>query len=146
MDFNGYLLDANPATIRSLGYDKAELPNLNNAREAMPAGGTITVRARNVSYGKEELVSGIRIGAGEYIEISIEDQGGGIPEEHLAEIFDPYFSTKQMGIHKGQGLGLTVAYSVVRKHMGYICAKSRVPFGSTFGILLPAAGQPPKAD
>ncbi len=76
---------------------------MNNAREAMPAGGTITVRARNVSYGKEELVSGIRTGTGKYIEISIEDQGVGIPEEHLTEIFDPYFSTKKMGIHKGQG-------------------------------------------
>jgi signal transduction histidine kinase len=76
--------------------------------------------------------------AGKYVKISIQDQGVGIQEEHLSMIFDPYFSTKEMGSQKGMGLGLATTYSIIKRHDGYIAADSKVGVGSTFHIYLPA--------
>ncbi len=99
-----------------------------NADQAMPEGGALRIRAENVTEDTE--------GAGErYVVIEIADQGVGIPAGHLARIFEPYFTTKQ----KGSGLGLAVAYSVVKQHGGYIEAESRLGEGTTFRLYLPAA-------
>jgi PAS domain S-box-containing protein len=75
---------------------------------------------------------------GRYIKITIEDQGIGIPEENLLKIFDPYFSTKEMGAQKGMGLGLTLSRSVIEKHDGMITVESKPGMGSVFRIYLPA--------
>ncbi len=104
---------------------------LINARQAMPTGGTITIRAQNVILGEK---SSLPLKAGRYIKIEITDQGVGILPEHLSRIFDPYFSTKQ----EGRGLGLTVCFSVIRRHQGHMLAHSKVGQGSTFTIYLPA--------
>jgi len=105
-----------------------------NAAEAMPAGGTVTIRAENerVSQGRDAEVP---LSPGRYVTISVQDRGVGIPEEHLAKIFDPFFSTKR----KGSGLGLAVVHSVVRKHGGHVAVSSRPGEGSTFTLRLPAA-------
>ena len=73
------------------------------------------------------------------LKISIKDQGKGIPEEHLGRIFDPYFSTKERGVQKGMGMGLTTAYAVVEKHGGHIVVNSTTGVGTTVTIYLPAA-------
>ena len=102
-----------------------------NADEAMPAGGTVTVRARTTSVAEHEYPD---LAAGTYVRIDITDTGTGIPASDLRRVFDPFFSTKR----RGSGLGLATAYSVVRKHDGYIEATSTPGVGTTFSLLLPA--------
>jgi two-component system, cell cycle sensor histidine kinase and response regulator CckA len=109
-----------------------------NAEEAMEQGGTIEVSARN-----ERLVTGsmITLKAGKYLHLSIKDHGKGIPEELLPRVFDPYFSTKKRGSRKGMGLGLTMAYAIVKRHRGDISLESEVGVGTTLQIYLPALGE-----
>ncbi len=105
-----------------------------NAVQAMPEGGTITVRAENVAPGAKP---GLPSPGSHYVKVSIQDQGPGIPPEHLSRIFDPFFTTK----HKGRGLGLATAYSVVRKHEGLIEVESKLEQGATFHVYLPTSAQ-----
>jgi signal transduction histidine kinase/CheY-like chemotaxis protein len=107
-----------------------------NAREAMPQGGMVYVRAENAVLRAQELLS---LPPGEYVRVSITDQGTGIAKDVLPKIFDPYFSTKHRGDQKGMGLGLTICHAVVQKHGGAIAVKSEVGSGTTFDIYLPAA-------
>lgn len=102
-----------------------------NAKEAMPGGGTIRVRARNRRLAPGELST---VAAGDYVQIQIADEGAGIPEEILDKIFDPYFSTKA----HGSGLGLPTTYSIVRKHGGLITVRSEPGVGTSFDIFLAA--------
>ncbi len=101
-----------------------------NAVQAMPSGGTITVRAQNISFadGEHALLEG------DYIKITIKDQGVGIPKEVLPKIFDPFFTTKSMG----QGLGLATSYSIITRHNGIIEVESEPEKGTCFFIYLPA--------
>ncbi|MCE5335634.1 MAG: PAS domain S-box protein [Desulfobacteraceae bacterium] len=115
---------------------------VSNAREAMPKGGTIDVYASNV-----ELAAPVdNLAQGRYVRISFEDHGMGISPEHLPKIFDPYFSTKQRGVQKGMGLGLTVAYSIVKRHGGHIGLESRKGSGAIFHVYLPAYESKPEED
>jgi PAS domain S-box-containing protein len=107
-----------------------------NAREAMPAGGMVRVTAENQVFKGE---TGISLPDGNFVTVSIADQGGGIAEEILPKIFDPYFSTKQRGEQKGMGLGLTICQSIILKHGGMISVSSKAGIGTTFSIDLPAS-------
>ncbi|MGA2243978.1 MAG: ATP-binding protein [Verrucomicrobiota bacterium] len=107
-----------------------------NAREAMPQGGVLSAAAENVVLGDQDHPP---LSAGDYVRISISDQGGGIPKDVLPKIFDPYFSTKERGDRKGMGLGLTMCHSVVQKHEGTITVESTVGVGTSLSIYLPAA-------
>ena len=100
-----------------------------NAYQAMPEGGSIHIRAQNISLDKPVP----NLAAGRHIQISITDSGGGIPEEHIDRVFDPYFTTKD----KGSGLGLAVCYSIIKNHHGHIAVESMLGIGSTFHIYLP---------
>ncbi|MDX9856902.1 MAG: PAS domain S-box protein [candidate division Zixibacteria bacterium] len=104
-----------------------------NAVQAMPEGGTITVRACNRLIKPHSHPA---LGDGAYVEISVADEGLGIPERLLARIFDPYFTTKQTG----SGLGLASSYSIVKKHGGHIDVSSIQGTGTTFTVYLPACG------
>ncbi|MBN2080244.1 MAG: PAS domain S-box protein [Spirochaetes bacterium] len=109
-----------------------------NADQSMPAGGTITIRASNIENRERRAATdGTFMDPGRYIEIAVSDEGVGIPEEHLARIFDPYFTTKQ----KGSGLGLSVSYSIVRRHGGHILVEPGPETGATFKIYLPVREQ-----
>ncbi len=77
----------------------------------------------------------------EYVRIVIQDEGVGISEENLSKIFDPYFTTKDMGSQKGVGLGLAICYSIIKKHNGYILVDSIPNKGTTFQIYLPVYKQ-----
>jgi PAS domain S-box-containing protein len=103
-----------------------------NADQAMPDGGVATISARNKIVSEEH---GLPIKNGNYIIISISDNGVGIPEDNLKNIFDPFFTTKQ----RGNGLGLTSAYSIIRKHGGHIDVTSEVNVGTSFHIYIPAS-------
>ncbi len=109
-----------------------------NAVQAMPEGGTIGVTAENVITRAGSEASILPLPAGNYIKISIEDQGIGIPQKHLQKIFDPFFTTKQ----KGSGLGLATSYTIMHNHGGHISVTSKTGVGTTFHLYLPASTQP----
>lgn len=101
-----------------------------NAHQAMPQGGVIDVRGEHSTIGNED---GLPMPAGDYVRISVEDRGCGIPEEHLSKVFDPYFTTKE----QGSGLGLATSYSIIKKHDGLITVNSAQGRGTTFYVYLP---------
>jgi PAS domain S-box-containing protein len=105
-----------------------------NADQAMPNGGTLRVSCDNFSYDSDTTPAVPDLLPGDYIRIAIRDEGVGIPEECLKRIFDPYFTTKP----KGNGLGLATTYSIIKNHNGLICVDSKVHYGSTFTLYLPA--------
>ena len=106
-----------------------------NARESMQAGGTIYVTASNI-----KLADGVpTLVAGHYVKVSIADQGSGIPETDFDRIFDPYYSTKEMGNTRGTGLGLSICRSIIRKHGGEVTVESQMGVGTTMHLYLPAA-------
>jgi two-component system, cell cycle sensor histidine kinase and response regulator CckA len=108
-----------------------------NARDAMPEGGVISVRAENVVLGPRENPA---LSPGDYVRVSIADCGGGISKELLLKIFDPYFSTKQRGSQKGMGLGLAICHTVMQRHGGAIAVESEPGGkGTIFRLLLPAS-------
>lgn len=109
---------------------------IKNAKEAMPNGGELTAKTKRI---RAHNFKPLDLSTGEYVRISISDQGAGIKSSHLDRIFDPYFSTKQRGTQKGMGLGLSIAHSIIKKHRGNIAVKSAVGKGSTFYIYLPLA-------
>ena len=105
-----------------------------NAREAMPEGGTLFVVAAN----QESMPDGNFTKPGRYVAISIRDTGSGIAPDVLGRIFDPYFSTKEMGDQRGMGLGLSIANSIIEKHEGRIRAQAPQGEGAMFQVFLPA--------
>ncbi len=119
------------------GQMKQVISNLViNATEAMPQGGTIDVRAENVSLCEGDILN---LEEGKYIKISVRDEGAGIPQEDLEKIFDPYFSTKEMGAQKGMGLGLSICHSIIKRHGGHIGVASDEGIGTMFSLYFPAA-------
>ena len=134
----GYALeidkDLRPAEVDS-GQMAQVFQNLViNADQAMPDGGTITIRGRNVTLAPDNIYA---LTPGEYVELTINDQGLGIKADHLKKVFDPYFTTKQ----RGSGLGLAVAFSIIAKHDGHLTVDSKLGVGTTFTMLLPAAAR-----
>ncbi len=109
-----------------------------NAKEAMPEGGILNIKAENVVLSDKKTVPNLM--PGKYVKISFIDQGPGIPSHLLDRIFDPYFTTKP----KGSGLGLAIVYSIIQKHKGAITVSSVLGMGSTFVIYLPAKEKPLK--
>ena len=107
-----------------------------NAREAMPDGGKMRICAENMLL---DAVNKLFLKEGKYVKISIQDQGIGIPGEQLANIFDPYFSTKEIGTQKGMGMGLATVYAIIKNHDGHITVDSEVGVGTTVHIYLPAS-------
>jgi PAS domain S-box-containing protein len=121
-----WLVEADPGQIGQVFQNL-----IINAIQAMPAGGTIEIHAAN----HKQEAAGKPLLPGNYVKITIRDQGLGIPAEYLPKIFDPYFTTKQ----SGSGLGLATAYSIIKSHHGEISVKSTLGVGTTFHIYLPAS-------
>lgn len=103
---------------------------VQNSKEAMPEGGTVKVFCETLTL---EDRSDIPLPGGEYARITISDHGFGIKPEEIDRVFDPFFSSKDVG----KGLGLSAAYSIVRRHNGYITVSSEINKGTTFQIYLP---------
>ncbi|MET4311734.1 ATP-binding protein [Bradyrhizobium sp. RT4b] len=120
------------------GQLSAALLNLAiNARDAMLDGGKLTLTTRNVVFGVREAVAVGAGYAGDYVEIEIADTGTGIPQAILERIFDPFFSTKDVG--KGTGLGLSMVFGFVKQSGGGIKVTSEEGRGTIFTIYLPKA-------
>lgn len=109
---------------------------LINAWQAMPSGGQIHLETANVTLD-EASARAHEILPGAYVRVSVSDTGVGMDETIKARIFEPFFTTKELG--RGKGLGLAVAYGIVRGHMGFISACSEKGKGSIFNIYLPAS-------
>ncbi|HEX6280268.1 MAG TPA: PAS domain S-box protein [Pyrinomonadaceae bacterium] len=107
-----------------------------NARDAMPAGGVLTLIASNIEIDENYSVVNPLASPGNYIVISVEDTGQGIPRDVLDRIFDPFFTTKEVG--KGTGLGLSTAQTVVTAHKGFINVYTEAGKGARFSVYLPA--------
>jgi PAS domain S-box-containing protein len=107
-----------------------------NAKESMQHGGKIKIKARNYHASPKNRLD---LAEGDYVKISVSDDGPGIPQHYLEKIFDPYFSTKKRGTQKGMGLGLSITHSIIKKHHGNLAVVSELGKGTTFLILLPAA-------
>lgn len=105
---------------------------IQNADQSMPDGGVIFVNVENFTL--DSINPSLPLTFGNYIKISVTDQGSGIPDDILPKIFDPYFSTRS----NGSGLGLTTAYTIVQQHGGHIVVTSQLGVGTTFVIYLPA--------
>ncbi|MBZ9794530.1 cell cycle histidine kinase CckA [Mesorhizobium sp. ES1-4] len=106
-----------------------------NARDAMPAGGDLTVRTRNVTAEECKTFSYRELTAADYVAVEVEDSGSGIAPDVLKKIFEPFFTTKEVG--KGTGLGLSMVYGIIKQTGGFIFCDSELGKGSTFRIFLP---------
>ncbi|MEX2181022.1 MAG: PAS domain S-box protein [Gemmatimonadaceae bacterium] len=113
-----------------------------NARDAMPPGGTLTIRAQNLTVlptGDEPL----GIPAGDWVRVDVTDTGTGIDESLIGQIFEPFFTTK--GETGGTGLGLATVYGTVRQAGGHVRVRSQLGAGTTFSLLIPRAAAPSPA-
>jgi signal transduction histidine kinase/CheY-like chemotaxis protein len=106
-----------------------------NARDAMPAGGTLAIQARNVHFSETQVWQHSSLPSGSYVALTISDTGVGIDPDAQTRIFEPFFTTKAPG--KGTGLGLSMVYGVVKQSDGAITVESVLGRGTTFKIFLP---------
>ncbi len=106
-----------------------------NARDAMPGGGSVEIRTANVTLEEPVQRAHEMMRAGDYVLIEVADTGVGIAKEELPRIFEPFFSTKEVGA--GTGLGLSTVYGIVHQTEGYVFVDSAPGEGSTFSIYLP---------
>jgi PAS domain S-box-containing protein len=137
-----------PGNLPAIEFDEGQMRQVfhnlvQNAREAMPGGGTLRVSACALQVERNEVPG---LAAGSYLCLQFADRGTGIAQAHLSRIFDPYFSTKEMDTVKGRGLGLAVSFSIVRSHGGTIAADSRIGEGTTISVYLPETSRATEDD
>jgi two-component system cell cycle sensor histidine kinase/response regulator CckA len=120
--------------------DEAQLGNaiinlVVNARDAMPSGGTVTIKTANESVSQASALGTAIMPAGDYVRIEVADTGTGMSKEIQSKIFDPFFTTKPVG--QGTGLGLATVYGIVKQSGGFITVDSDPGHGTCFKIYLP---------
>ena len=135
-------------TVSRVRVDPGQLEQLlinlvSNARDAMPEGGTLTIKTRNRELDAEQCRRYQGGKPGYYFELTVTDTGHGMTPEVQAHIFEPFYTTKDVG--KGTGLGLAMVYGIVQQSGGHVAVKSIVGVGTTFEVLLPAVTVRPDA-
>jgi CheY-like chemotaxis protein len=108
-----------------------------NAVQAMPGGGTIWIKVETLNVPADITDTPAALSAGEYLKVSITDEGTGIPEQSINKIFDPFFTTKE----NGSGLGLAGSYSIIKNHHGDIQAESVMGKGTSLQFMIPTSTQ-----
>jgi two-component system cell cycle sensor histidine kinase/response regulator CckA len=164
LDLNGAVEDSWPMLQRLIGsnmeiqlalapgpkwvrVDRAQLVQvlLNlviNARDAMPGGGRILLRTTTLEVSPGHMFNRLKapVEAGAYAELAVTDSGQGIPPEHLPHIFEPFYTTKEVGV--GTGLGLATVEAIIGQSSGHILVDSVVGRGTTIRLLLPLSTEP----
>lgn len=132
----------NPVLVDAPRFETALLNLVVNARDAMPAGGTISIATMNADLAEGEVAG---LAAGRYVKVMVSDTGAGMTQEVMARAFEPFFTTKEVG--KGTGLGLSQVYGFMNQSGGAVEATSMVGEGTTISLYLPAtAGQAEDGD
>jgi len=140
IQFETNLTSALPATKADAGMVEQIIMNLAvNARDAMPAGGRLTISSQAVEVSEAEAQRHPNARAGNFVRLQVDDTGCGMDEPTLGKIFEPFFSTKEVG--KGTGLGLATVYGIVKQHDGWVEVASEVDKGTSFQIYFPALQQ-----
>jgi two-component system cell cycle sensor histidine kinase/response regulator CckA len=121
-------------------FDQVVMNLVVNARDAMAEGGRILVQTRVVHLREPLRRDNAVVPAGNYVTVAVKDEGHGIPAAKLPRIFEPFYTTKEVG--KGTGLGLSMAYGIIKQSGGYIFVDSVVDEGTTFTIYLPVYDEP----
>ena len=131
------LTDKNPTVMADINQMEQVLLNLaTNARDAMPDGGKLTILTEIIQMNEEfKKEHGYGV-SGKYVLLSVSDTGTGMEEEIKGKIYEPFFTTKELG--KGSGLGLAVTYGIVKQHSGFIDAETAPGKGTTFKVYIPA--------
>ncbi len=130
---NLWPLDADPGQLRQV-FQNITL----NARQAMPHGGHLSVKVENMRLNDPSALPSSSLIPGSYVQVSFEDQGNGIEDRQLPNIFDPYYTTKP----GASGLGLATAHSIIQQHHGHISVASKVGVGTIFTVSIPSAHFP----
>ena len=142
-------LSESPAVVSAdpIQVEQAIMNLAVNAKDAMPEGGKIVIETEKVKLDEQFCKTHLGARPGEYVLLSISDTGHGMDREILEHVFEPFYTTKDVG--KGTGLGLAMVYGIVKNHEGYILCYSEISTGTTFKIYLPAleqSGQRQKPD
>ena len=127
--------DLGPIRVDPTQFDQVILNLAVNARDAMPGGGTLTIRTTNLSLDEPVQRSMELVPAGDYVTLDVIDTGEGIRKEDISRIFEPFFSTKEVG--EGTGLGLSTVYGIVHQTGGHVFVDSAPGEGSAFTVCLP---------
>src|SRR5438034_2064030 len=130
-DEEGGVVEADPAAVKQI-----LLHLVTNARDAMPKGGTLHVEVRRARLGAEDRPLHAWVEPGSYVSVALSDTGVGMDARSLARVFEPFFTTKPVGV--GTGLGMSMAYGLVKQHRGYLHIYSEVGQGTTAKVYFPA--------
>ncbi|MDY7034059.1 MAG: PAS domain S-box protein [Thermodesulfobacteriota bacterium] len=130
--------------LKTINADPAQLGqvlmNLGvNARDAMPEGGRLYIQTENSTLDEEYCKTHLEVTPGDYVLVTISDTGNGMDKETIEHIFEPFYTTKEVG--QGTGLGLAIVYGIVKNHDGHIICYSELGVGTTFQIYLPVIEQ-----
>ncbi|MBI5570415.1 MAG: PAS domain S-box protein [Desulfomonile tiedjei] len=137
LNLSGHLaeIDADPSQIELVLMNLAV-----NARDAMPDGGKLSIGTRNVSLDDEYCRLHVGATPGDYVLLAVSDTGHGMDRNTQEHIFEPFYTTKELG--RGTGLGLAMVYGIVSQHHGHITCESQVGSGTTFSVHFPAVKGP----
>jgi CheY-like chemotaxis protein len=130
-DEEGGVVEADPAAVRQI-----LLHLVTNGRDAMPKGGTLHVEVRRARLGPSDRPLHAWVEPGSYVSAALSDTGVGMDAQTLARVFEPFFTTKPVGV--GTGLGMSMAYGLVKQHRGYLHIYSEVGQGTTAKVYFPA--------
>ncbi|MFC1565193.1 PAS domain S-box protein [candidate division KSB1 bacterium] len=137
-----YGVDLKPVEANAVQLDQVFTNLIINSNDAMPDGGELIIKTENVFLNKKDVKTLPDLDPGNYVRITFEDTGTGIPEEFKSKVFEPFFTTKSSD--KGTGLGLATVYAIIKNHKGHVNLNSEEGKGTVFTILLPASGKKPE--